>query len=175
MRRSAHHGTPDPRPRRTPRPAARRPLSPPVRRAVLTTHIVASVGLLGSCAWLLAISIRAATTSDPELARSAYELMTMFAAIFGIPLSLASLATGVVLGLGTKWGVLRHGWVTVKLGLILSVIVVGAVVMGPSEAALAEGRGGRETILIAGAAYQVLALCLATGLSVFKPRRRARR
>jgi hypothetical protein len=66
-----------------------------MRRAVLTTRIVASVGFLGGCASLLAISIRAATTSDAELARSACELMTMFAAIFGIPLRLAALATGL--------------------------------------------------------------------------------
>jgi hypothetical protein len=40
---------------------------------------------------------------------------------------------------------------------------------------VADGRGGRETVLVVAAAYDVLALCLATGLSVFRPRRRARR
>jgi hypothetical protein len=45
------------------RPArARRALSPRVRRAVLTAHIVASVGLLGDVAAVLAVNIRAATT-----------------------------------------------------------------------------------------------------------------
>jgi hypothetical protein len=34
------------------------------------------------------------------------------------------------------------------------------------------GDGGAEGRLIAGAAYDVVALALATGLSVFKPRRR---
>ena len=37
------------------------------------------------------------------------------------------------------------------------------------------GEGGAEARLIAGAAYDVVALALATGLSVFKPRRRANR
>ena len=101
--------------------------------------------------------------------------MSMFSLVFGIPLSFGSLATGLVLGLGTKWGVLRHRWVTAKLLLIVSVILVGALVIGPSEAAMVDGDGGRETVLIVAAAYQVLALCVATGLSVYKPRRRAAR
>jgi hypothetical protein len=155
--------------------ALRRPtlrLSPAMRRSVLTVHIAASVGLLGSVAAVVAINVRAATTSDPQLAASAYELLTMFSVIFGIPFSLASLATGVVLGLGSKWGVVRYGWVAAKLGLNLSVIVVGALVIGPATAAMADGSGGREAVLIAASAYDVVALSVATALSVFKPRRR---
>jgi Sec-independent protein secretion pathway component TatC len=150
-------------------------LSPSARRAVLTAHIVTSVGLLGDCAVLLATAIRAATTSDPQLATFAYELMGMFGLVFGIPLSFASLATGLLLGLGGKWGVLRHRWVAAKLLLIVSVILVGALVIGPSEAAMTDGEGGRETVLIVAPAYQLLALGLATGLSVYKPRLRTSR
>jgi hypothetical protein len=151
------------------------PLSPSVRRAVLTAHIIASVGLLGDCAVLLAVTVRAAATSDPELAASSYELMSMFSLVFGIPLSFASLGTGLALGFGTKWGVLRYRWVTAKLLLIVSVILVGALVIGPSEAAMIDGGGGRDLVLTLAGGYDVLALCLATGLSVYKPRRRARR
>jgi uncharacterized membrane protein len=151
------------------------PMSPSVRRAVLTGHIIASVGLLGDCAGILAINIRAATTGDPGLAAASYELLDMFSMAFGIPLSFASLGTGLALGLGTKWGVLRHRWVTSKLLLILSVILVGAFVIGPATAAMLDGRGGAEGTLIVASAYDVLALSLATGLSVYKPgRRRAR-
>lgn len=147
-------------------------LSPALRRSVLTVHIIASVGLLGDCAALVAINVRAATTSDPELAASAYELLTMFSVVFGIPLSFASLVTGVTLGLGSKWGVVRYGWVAAKLALIVSVIGVGAFVLGPATAAMAAGDGGYEAVLIGASAYDVLALMVATGLSVFKPRRR---
>jgi hypothetical protein len=101
--------------------------------------------------------------------------MGMFGMVFGIPLSFASLATGLALGLGGKWGVLRHGWVTAKLLVIVSVILVGAFVIGPSEAAMTDGEGGRETVLIVAAGYDVLVLSLATGLSVYKPRLRASR
>lgn len=98
----------------------------------------------------------------------------MFSVVFGIPLSLASLGTGVLLGLGTKWGALRHRWVAAKLLVILSVILVGALVIGPATAAMREGRGGAEAVLVLASAYDVLALTLATGLSVYKPGRRRR-
>ncbi len=145
------------------------PMSPSARRTVLTVHIIASVGLLGDSAGFLAVATRAATTDDPALAASAYDLLAMFSVVFGIPLSMLSLASGLTLGFATKWGVLRHWWVTLKLLAILSVILVGAFVIGPSLALMRDGTGGRETVLVLASAYQVLVLVLATGLSVFKP------
>jgi len=153
----------------------RLPMSARVRRSVLTAHIIASVGLLGDCAGFLAVGVRAATTDDPALAASSYELLEMFSIVFGIPLSMIALATGIALGLGTKWGVLRHRWVTAKLLLVVSVILVGSFVIGPSLTVMQDGTGGRETTLILAAGWQVLALMLATGLSVFKPGGRRRR
>lgn len=150
---------------------ARRVLSPPLRRAVLTAHIVASVGLLGDVAAVLAVNIRAATTNDPGFAATSYELLQMFSTVFGIPLSFAALITGLTLGLGSKWGVFRYVWVTAKLGLLVSVILVGALVIGPATEEMARGHGDAETLLIAAAAWDVLALSAATALSVYKPGR----
>jgi hypothetical protein len=145
-----------------------------VRRAVLTVHIVASVGLLGDCAAVLAINVRAATTGDPGLAAASYDLLAMFSVVFGIPLSFTALGTGVALGLGTKWGVLRHRWVTAKLVLLLTVILAGALILGPATAAMRDGGGGTgdQSLLILASAYDVLVLAIATALSVFKPGRR---
>jgi uncharacterized membrane protein len=155
---------------------ARLSLRPAVRRALLTVHIIAGVGLLGDVAAVLAINIRAATTGDPALASASYELLTMFTVLFGIPLSFAALISGILLGLGSKWGVLRYGWVVAKLALLVGVIVVGAFVLGPGTEAMRTGDGGAEARLILGSAYDVVALTVATALSVFKPGgRRARR
>lgn len=151
-------------------PRTRWRCSPRLRRSVLTVHIVASVGLLGDVAAVLAMNVVAATTSDPAMADAVYDLLDLFAFLFGIPLSSIALTTGIALGVGSKWGVVRTRWVAVKLGLLLSVVLVGATVLGPNTAVMREGDGGREAVLIAGAAYQLVALALATGLSVFKPR-----
>jgi hypothetical protein len=156
-------------------PQARRvALGPNARRALLTVHIIAGVGLLGDVGAVLAINVRAATTADPELAAAAYDLLSMFTLLFGIPLSMLALLSGTMLGLASKWGVVRYGWVLAKLVLLLGVIAVGAFVLGPGTDAMRHGEGGAEARLIAGAAYDVLALTAATGLSVFKPRRRSR-
>jgi hypothetical protein len=149
-------------------------LRPAARRALLTVHIIAGVGLLGDVGAVLAVNIRAAATDDPALAAASYELLAMFTVMFGIPLSLISLATGILLGLATPWGVLRYAWVTAKLALLVGVMLVGSLILGPGTDAMRSGDGGAEARLIAGSAYDVAALTLATGLSVFKPRRRRR-
>ena len=145
-------------------------LSRTPRRALLTAHIVVSVGLLGDSAGLLAVALQAASTDDVALSQASHDTMALLSTFFGIPLSVLSILTGVALGVTSKWGVFRYPWVTAKLVLIVSVMVVGALVIGPSE-----GDPDRESLIIIGAAYDVVALCIATGLSVFKPggRRRA--
>jgi hypothetical protein len=85
-------------------------LSPFPRKLVLTIHIMVSVGLLGDSAGYLAVAIRGAISTDPLIARSACQILPMFAFVFGIPLSFAALLTGLLLGLGTKWGVFHYPW-----------------------------------------------------------------
>ena len=132
-----------------------------MRRSVLTAHIIASVGLLGDSAGFLAVAIRAATTDDPALAAASYELLEMFSVVFGIPLSMISLATGITLGMGTKWGVLRHSWVTAKLVLVARRDPRRRARHRPVAELMQDGAGGRETTLIVASAAQVFALALA--------------
>ena len=144
-------------------------LSPRGRRALLTAHILVSVGLFGDVAGFLAVAIRAAGTDDPEVARASYDILAMFSTFFGIPLSLGALLTGIGLGLGTKWGVLRYPWTTAKLILILTVILMGAFILGPSVEQMRDGSGEAEGRILFGAIWDLAALGTATVLSVFKP------
>jgi hypothetical protein len=148
--------------------AARRLFPLRVRHAVLTAHITMSVGLLGDSAGFLAVSVRAARAEDPAAVVELIRVLGMFAVVFGIPLSFGALLSGLALGLGTRWGVFRYPWVVTKLALIVSVMAVGALVINPALAATLEGGDGTPR-LIAAAAYDVLALSVATTLSVFKP------
>ena len=134
-----------------------------------------SVGLLGDSAGFLAVAIRAATTTEPEIVNELVRVLKMFSLVFGIPLSIGTLVTGVVLGLGTRWGVFRYPWVIAKLLLMLSVMLVGGFFIGPAQTVMLERNGDATRQLIAAASYDVLALAAATGLSVFKPGGRLRR
>jgi Predicted integral membrane protein (DUF2269) len=155
------------------RPARRRlPLN--ARHAILTAHILIAVGLLGDSAGYLAVAIRTSTIDDPTLVHDAAKTLNMFSFVFGIPLSFGALLTGLALGLGTRWGVLRYPWVVTKLALILSVILVGALVLSPASNQLVDGTDTTSR-LIGGALYDVVALTIATALSVFKPGRAFRR
>ena len=134
-----------------------------------------SVGLLGDSAGFLAVAIRAARTDDPALAVELVKVLNMFSLVFGIPLSVGAILSGLALGLGSKWGVFRYPWVTAKLALIVSVMIVGGLVIGPAQDVMLAGIRDTSRQLIAAASYDVLALSLATGLSIFKPGRPFRR
>lgn len=149
---------------------ARIQISRTARRWWLTAHIVVAVGLLGDSAGFLAVAIRGTTSSDPGFTDASWQMLEMFAFTFGIPLSVAALLSGILLGVGSKWGVLRYPWVITKLALILSVMLVGTFVL-PGLGALRQGGPWLETRLIAGTAWDVAALTVATGLAVFKPGR----
>ena len=147
----------------------RRYLSRRARNALLTAHIMISVGLLGDSAGFLAVAIRAARAGQEAAMVEMVKVLKMFAWTFGVPLSFGALLSGLTLGLGTRWGVFRYPWVTTKLLLIVSVILVGALIIGPSLATTLQHGEDTTTRLIAAAAYDVLALAVATTLSVFKP------
>ncbi len=143
------------------------------RNALLTVHIAASVAILGDSLGFLAIAVRARDLSAAD-AHASYEILGVLSLAFGIPLSFIALGTGIVLGLGSRWGVFRYPWVIAKLALLISVMVVGGAVLGPAENAALDGTGG-SAALIAGASWDVVALTAAVALSVAKPGRALRR
>jgi hypothetical protein len=152
-------------------------LSPRARRTVTTIHIVSGVGLLGATSATLLLAINGAATDEVAFADSIYRLMSLNSAVFGIPLSMLSLVTGIVLGLGTRWGVLRHWWTTLKLLLILGVLVNGSLMIGPTVDELRDApmAAGAQTRAVFAAALSAAMLLTATSLSVFKPGGRLRR
>ena len=157
-------------------------LSGSARKAMLTTHVITSVGWLGAVACFGALSIVGLASSDADTVRGAYVVMELGGWWVLVPLSAASLVSGVVQGLGTPWGVLRHYWVVFKLGINLVASVVLVMYM-QTLAALADDatRPGTDPldaaspspVVHAGGAL-VLLVC-ATILSVYKPRGLTRR
>lgn len=153
------------------------------RKTVLVTHIVSAAVWFGVDV-ALGILVVISLTADSYTAGLAIQAVDLFAVwpMFGA--SLVCLASGVVLGVGGKYGLVRYWWVVVKLAfnVIMSVLIVSSL---RSDIGSAAGIGER---LMAGdptaavpveVLYPVIVapsmLITAYLLSVFKPWGRIRR
>src|SRR5438128_10135219 len=103
------------------------------RKLALTTHITSSVGWLGSVAAFLALAIAGLMSHDPQVVRAAYLAMHLTTWFVIVPLSLASLLTGLVDSFGTPWGLFRHYWVVTKLLLTVLATVILLVHIKPFD------------------------------------------
>jgi hypothetical protein len=149
------------------------------RKPVLLLHVVSSVGWLGAVAAFLVLALTGLRGSDLLVVRSAYLVMEPVTWSIIVPLAFAALLTGLLLSLGTPWGLFRHYWILMKLLINLLSIVLLLVhtrlIHQVAAAAAAtpllptDLRGPRTQLVIASIAA-LAALMLATLLSVYKPR-----
>jgi hypothetical protein len=156
-------------------------LTPRLRRLTLTTHVTASVGWLGAVMAFLALSVAGLTSQDPQTVQGAYVAMELTGWVVLVPLSLASLATGLVCSLGSAWGLVRHYWVMFKLviNLVATIVLllymqtlqhlgdVAAAAMALSVTGL---RGLSDPSPALHATAALLLLLAATTLAIYKPR-----
>jgi uncharacterized membrane protein len=99
-------------------------MRPGVRKLVLAVHLSVSVGWLGAVLGYLALDLTVSTSPDAQLVRSAWLAMGVETSWVIVPLALASLVTGLVMALGTKWGLFRHWWVLISFLLTVVATVV---------------------------------------------------
>lgn len=154
-------------------------MTPRLRKFALTAHVTFSVGWLGAVASFLALSVAGLTSQDAQTVRAAYIAMELAGWLVIVPLSFASLLTGLVQSLGTTWGLFRHYWVLAKLLinilattlLLLHMQPISRVAGVAAETTLSSGDlRGLRVQLVADAGAALLALLVATTLSVYKPR-----
>ena len=72
----------------------------------------------------LSLDLAAATSQEAQTLRSAYLGLGLIAGSVIVPLSIATLVTGVLVSIGTKWGLVRHWWVTISFVLTVIATVV---------------------------------------------------
>lgn len=154
-------------------------MSPGVRKFALTLHVTASVAWLGAVVCFLALAVSGVVSEDGRRVQSAYLAMDLTTWAVIVPLSLLSPLSGLVMSLGTAWGLARHYWVIAKLVitvpacvlLLLHLRPIGHLAQVVSETSLARGElQGLRVQLVANAGAAVVALFVATLLSVYKPR-----
>ena len=154
-----------------------------LRRTVLVAHIAAAGAWIGIDVVLGVLVVTAMTTGSVATEALAYQALGLFATWPLVVAGLLTLATGVTLGLGTRFGLVRYWWVLVKLvmNVILVTLVLVALRPGIADAvrhgeALAAGGTSDVAVdtMIFPPVVSLLALTAATVLSVFKPWGRVR-
>ncbi|MEU2004601.1 DUF2269 domain-containing protein [Rhodococcus sp. NPDC019627] len=155
-------------------------MPPGLRKLARTVHICASVGWLGAVLTYLALAMAALMNSGTSTGRTLYPAMELLVWAVILPLSLASLVTGLISSLGTPWGLLRHYWVLFKLVLNVGASAVlwlytrsidhSAAIAARTTLSDAEVLVLRNPTHVVHAGGAVLVLLAATVLAVYKPR-----
>ena len=148
-----------------------------MRTFLLAAHLVTAVGLVGCDVVLLVLGAAAAGGADPV---TIYPAASLVARWVLVPLLTAALATGVLQALRNGWGLLRHGWVAVKLAVTVAfaALVLGILVPRLAASAAAATAGAVTALpLVVAPAGAVAAQLALVGLALTKPRlwTRARR
>jgi len=154
-------------------------MTPRLRKFALIAHITASVGWIGADATFLALAVAGLTSPDAQMVRAAYLAMGLIAWFVIVPFSIASLLTGLIQALGTKWGLFRHYWILVKFLIAIFATIVLLIHTQPisllaratAETTLsgADLREPRIQLVVAAGAG-LLVLLVNTTLAVYKPR-----
>jgi hypothetical protein len=159
-------------------------LVPRARKAVLTVHIVAAGAWIGIDV-LVAVLVGVGLGGGSDAVRGlALRALAEFVVTPMLVSALVCLGSGLLLGLATKWGLVRYWWVAVKLVLnvLLCVLIVvalrpGMADVGAAGVAVEAGRLPATDIsfLVFPPAVSLTLLAVATVLSVYKPGGRVRR
>ncbi|MET9400677.1 DUF2269 domain-containing protein [Kitasatospora sp. NPDC002965] len=157
--------------------AARFRLPRHARRIWLVAHVALSVGWLGLTAGVLALGIAGRFSDDPDTVKAAYLAQEIFADWLLIPVSLLSLLSGLVLSLGTTWGLLKYRWVVTKFWLTLAATLASIFALrafihdaaGQVAAGTVPPDGRSPHVLVIAPSVALTIYLTATILSVLKP------
>src|SRR4051794_1022173 len=154
------------------------------RKLTLLVHLVSAGAWIGIDVMVAVLVGVGWFADDPARRGAAYQALGWFVVWPMLTAALVCLASGVVLGLGSKYGLVRYWWVAVKLvlNLVLSTLIVVALRPGLPDVvehgrAPAAGRASDVDVsfLFFPPAVSLTALVLASVLAVFKPWGRVRR
>jgi uncharacterized membrane protein len=152
---------------------------------MMVLHAISGISWIGVDIAVFLLLIKARTSDDAAVVASGFNAIRMIVPVAVPPLSLSILITGVLLGLGTSWGLIRYWWVLVKLclSLVMTVLVFLSLVPAVNEIAMLDttavsaesiraSLGTLPTQLMFPPVVSFLMLATATVLSIYKPWRR---
>ena len=153
------------------------------RKGFLVVHIVSAGTWIGIDV-VMAVVVFTALVADDYTKVLCYRALEMFVVWPLLASGLVCLASGIVLGLGAKWGLLRYWWVAVKLALNVVLVVLVTFALRPGVSEMAErGRrfmtGEAASLAVGDLTFPPIvstsALLIAFALAVFKPWGRLRK
>lgn len=112
-------------------------MTPPWRKGILAVHLTVSVGWIGGVLVYLALGLVAVRSQDEPTIRAAWMAMEVSGWYVLVPLAVGTVLTGLVMALGTRWGLLRYYWVLISFILTCFAATILALHM-PSVSAAAE-------------------------------------
>jgi hypothetical protein len=112
-------------------------MKPGLRKLALSAHLTFSVGWIGTVIAYLALGVTAANSEDVDQVRGAWMAMELVGWYVIVPLAIASVLTGLVMALGTKWGLFLHYWVLISFVLTVFATVILLLHM-PTVSSMAE-------------------------------------
>ena len=144
------------------------------RKLLLTLHIATSVGWLGAILPYLVFAVRGTSSHDLQTQQAAFNALVIIGDKALIPLSFAALATGLILSLATRWGLVRYWWVVAKLALTVfsaAVLYRHMHLVHRTALLLQSGVGTTSAMreFIVHPTGGLIVLLLVTAISVFKP------
>jgi hypothetical protein len=153
-------------------------LSRRARKVALVVHIASAGVWLGLDAVMATLVVTSAVTDDTRTRAVCYRALQLVTVWPMTVAGLICLVSGIVLGLGTVYGLVRYWWVAAKLviNIVLSTLILVALRPGISEVA-ARGdallNGQAVSTAVGDLAFPPIvsptALLIAVALSVFKP------
>jgi hypothetical protein len=99
-------------------------MAPAIRRLALTLHVVCSMGWIGAAGAYLVLAAAAGTSQQVLTVRAAWIGMQLTGWYVIVPLGCLAFLTGLVMSLGTSWGLLRHYWVLIAFLLTTLALAV---------------------------------------------------
>jgi hypothetical protein len=107
------------------------------RKSVLLVHIASAGAWLGIDVVMAVLVSTALFTDDDRTKALSFQALELVAVWPLLTMGMLSLLTGILLGLGSRYGLLRYWWVAVKLALnlVLSGLVLVALAPEVTDAA----------------------------------------
>ncbi|WP_211588633.1 hypothetical protein [Allorhizocola rhizosphaerae] len=148
-------------------------LAAPVYKGTLAVHIIATGAWIGIDVVMGVLVFTAMSTVDSAVRMLCLQVLQLVTVWPMLASGAVSLLSGLLLGLGTKYGIVRYWWVLIKLilNLVLMVLVFFSLRPGVAEVA----KTGIVGDMVFPPIVSTSTLLFAAFISVYKPWGRIRR